>query len=278
MLIQLSEALELLGLSAQNPNPALIGRGNFNEIYQIKDGSRRLALRINDVVDPKIAFDRDVEYTSHRWAASQGIAPRVVAATNEFLCMDYVEGRHPTQRDFQDPATLGAIVSAIKKLHQGPELPISKSLFGRADFWYRDAQQCGLLSESLEEIWKQVVNGPVKDSAAESAELVHCHADLNPNNILVTNSAVMFIDFETAAMCSPYFDLSRLVYHLDSQEIDAKVLEIYFDKVKSFDLLQLNSSLVLQAVIAAMFAVVRGNSKLLEESLIRLRNYGIGCN
>jgi thiamine kinase-like enzyme len=88
---------------------------------------------------------------------------------------------------------------------------------------------------------------------SEDATVVSGHGDLNPGNIGIMEDRVVLIDFETAAMVAPAFDVSRLCYSTYSNFASEQVIQMYCGdtnpKAKNF----VHEALMLQAFIATVF-------------------------
>ncbi|MCB0323207.1 MAG: phosphotransferase [Bdellovibrionales bacterium] len=249
---RLQAALVELGLESENRFPRLIGQGKFNAIFEVREGSERMALRINNINDDPAVMDRVDEYEAHCWAASCGAAPQVFQATDRFLLMELLELKHPTVEDLKDEALLQQIVVATKRLHAGPKLRQRKSLWTRAQYWYERRRDEGRITPELKAAYEQIERLNVQ-SVLESVPMVSGHGDLNLGNIALLDDRAVLLDFETAASMSPFFDLSRFCYVADSEAVNERTLALYFGEVLPEHKLQLQASLAMQGFVAAVF-------------------------
>lgn len=250
---KLHDALSELGIAAENPEPKLIGQGNFNAIYRVLDGGKWKALRLNNIKnDPATGVHED-EYSLHGHAASQGVAPRVYAANEAFLCMDLLSMRHPEESDWHEEEFIASLVGVTKTIHQGPKLKAEKSLATRVNYWAERRTKEERIDSPLQQAIDELRRLGLCQIVESYSGLVSGHGDLNPQNLAITSKGVMAIDYETAAMMSPFMDFSRYCYDAESPEVAARVLELYFGKVEDTHREQLSASLALQALVAALF-------------------------
>jgi thiamine kinase-like enzyme len=149
-------------------------------------------------------------------ATGLGIAPALLAAdpaqgTLVFALLD--EGWRTAQlRDLMDPAVLARIVEAQAKLHAGPPLARTESIFERVEDHAARAAAAGVslppdhgwMLECVREIAAAVAAVPVTP--------VPCHGDLIASNIMLgADGQVMLVDWDQAANADPCWDLGVLL-------------------------------------------------------------------
>ncbi len=249
--IKLESALRSLGLFSENPRPTRLAAGNFNAIYEVRDGAKKFALRLNNVNDDPAVYDREDEYAAHGWAAEHNAAPQIFAATKDYLLMELLRFRHPTISDLRNTELLAKIVNVIKVVHAGPKLSINKSLLTRATYWFERRKEEGVLNEAAERAW-EIVGTDIFTENLES-EQVSGHGDLNPGNIALVDDRVLVLDFETAAMMAPNFDLSKLCYNGADDSVENVVLQMYYGDTNPKHKRQLLVALALQAFVGMVF-------------------------
>lgn len=254
----LAAALDTLGLTEQNPSPRFLGKGRFNWVYAIDDGNIEKAIRLNNAEGKDVVFNRRDEYQAHRFAAKADVAPKFYRGEEDFLLMELLEGvRHPVAEELGNSRILSRVVDAVKVVHGSRlKLETRKSLYTRSAFWYGERKKEGRLTEEVVQAWEFIEGEGFGDIVESYPTVVPGHADINPGNIALFNHSVKLFDFETAAMISPFMDLSRLCYSADSPEADNEALRLYFGEAGVENKLQLQTSLKLQAFVGAVFGFV----------------------
>jgi aminoglycoside phosphotransferase (APT) family kinase protein len=161
-------------------------------------------------------------------ASELGVAPRLrhVDPETGVSIMDRV-GR-PLGRP-RDSRRVERVASALRRLHGGPPFPTGRSLAAavrQLDESLRTRGPDGLpkrLVETLDELTQLTLR------FAQSAP---CHLDLNPGNILETDNAIYFVDWETAAQSDPFLDIAELgVFTFSAPDARADLLEAYLARI-----------------------------------------------
>jgi len=183
----------------------LENQGYNNENYVIYSEEKKYILRKFIRTD----VDRRFEFEVQRLAFEQGVAsePLLLDEEHAWVLSAYLEGTH---KDSLDKSDLHQFAEVLKKVHT---LNIEKEPI--------------VLETLLETPSKEVQDAFV---ALENfpSEYVLCHNDLNPRNILFSET-IQLIDWEDAAINDRYFDLASVCveFHLD-QEDEAYFLRSYF--------------------------------------------------
>lgn len=156
-----------------------------------------------------------------------GIAPNCVFSDQDaiLMVMPFVQGHslhHPANHEL---SRLGVMV---RKLHAYPDsYPTRYSLKNRISQHYQKAIKAGITYPTG---FEQEVQNVVNKSSSRS--LVPSHGDLNPSNILVDDSrGINFIDWTTATLEDPFFDLSFFCLLSNLSPLQEEVfLEAYFGR------------------------------------------------
>jgi aminoglycoside phosphotransferase (APT) family kinase protein len=159
-------------------------------------------------------------------ASDRGVAPRLhhVDAAAGVTIMDRipVDASAPRPRG---PEHIERATRTLRRLHEGPAFPAGASatfMVRHLDETLRARQQGGLPAALLDTMTE------LADVTARFAESAPCHNDLNPGNILATQDAVYFVDWETAGNADPFLDLAQLgVFTFPAPDERAQLLEAY---------------------------------------------------
>lgn len=180
-------------------------QGYCNENYVIHSEEKKYILRKFIRTD----VDRKLEFEIQKLAFEKGIAsePLLLDEENAWAVSAYVEGRHKESLEKND---LHRFAEVLKKVHT---LTIE-----------RDPLQL----EPLLETRSKAVEDAFETLKIFPSEWVLCHNDLNPRNVLFSET-IQLIDWEDAAVNDRYFDLASVCveFNLD-QENEAYFLRRYF--------------------------------------------------
>lgn len=152
------------------------------------------------------------EIRAHNYAAKIGLAPPLdyVDKKFQFMMMPYVEGHTLNLEDLRDPKVLMKIGKSLAKLHRyqkgefnqyRPQIDRAKKHFERAQ--KKEVALPSIHKELYEKYYKEGI-----ELNKNAKDLVLCHADLNPANIIIAkNGAIYFIDWTSATLDNRYTDL-----------------------------------------------------------------------
>ena len=149
--------------------------------------------------------DRELEYKIQTLAYEQGIAakPFLLDIDNDLMICEFLEGEH---KEILSREELKQLVKVLKKLHavkiDSENMEIS-TLFS-------------VQNKEVEEAFTILEKYP--------NEMVLCHNDLNPKNILFSEKNIKFIDWEFAGLNDLYFDLASVSVEFELSVVD----EAYF--------------------------------------------------
>ena len=180
-----------------------------NKIFLVTINDKRYVLR---TLPPKHDMKSKInEICAHNYAAQIGLAPPLIYVDKnlQFMIMPYIDGHNLSLEDLQDPNVLRKIGESLAKLHryQGefnqyrPQIDRTKKHFERAQ--KKKVALPSLYKELYEKYYREgtKINKNTKD-------LVLCHADLNPANIIIAkDGTIYFIDWTSATWDDRYTDL-----------------------------------------------------------------------
>ena len=175
-------------------------QGYNNENYLIHSEKKKYILRKFRRRD----VDRKFEFKVQKLAFEKGVAsePILLDEENALAVSTYLEGIH---KDTLEKNDLDRLANVLKKVHalniEKDPLPLETLL--------------KTTSKEVEDAFTCLENFP--------SEYVLCHNDLNPRNILFSET-IQLIDWEDAAVNDRYFDLASLSveFNLDTEN------EVYF--------------------------------------------------
>ncbi|HEX6508381.1 MAG TPA: phosphotransferase [Chloroflexota bacterium] len=223
--------------------PILYGRDRFvtplrggitNRNYLVDTGDESFVLRIGGENTELLGIDRAVEYACSLAAARLHVGTEVIAFLPEHnaLVTRFVPGRLLRPADVQEPATLGRIVDALRRYHNGPPgaglfspFAVVREYYALA--WNRQVAVPPSIGEAMERLARI-------EAALETADPpCPCHNDLLPANLIDDGSAVRIIDWEYGGMGDRFFDLGNLAVNNELDEAqECTLLELYFGELQ----------------------------------------------
>ena len=175
-------------------------QGYNNENYLIHSGEKKYILRKFIRTD----VDRQFEFEVQKLAYDKGVAsePLLLDEENALAVSTYLEGSHKESLEKND---LDRFSEVLKKVHT------------------LNIQKPPLALETLLETKSKEVRDAFATLEHFPSEYVLCHNDLNPRNI-VFSETIQLIDWEDAAVNDRYFDLASLSVEFNLDEEN----EVYF--------------------------------------------------
>jgi thiamine kinase-like enzyme len=193
-------------------------QGYCNENYVIYSEEKKYILRKFIRTDA----DRKFEFKVQQMAFEKGIAaePLLLDEENALAVSAYLEGTHKHTLEKND---LHQFAEVLKKVHT---LKI---------------EQDPIQLETLLETKTKAVEDAFSILESFPSEYVLCHNDLNPRNILFTET-IQLIDWEDAAINDRYFDLASVCveFNLD-KENEAYFLRRYFTEANEINEVKLKA-------------------------------------
>ncbi|MCW8822120.1 MAG: phosphotransferase family protein [Sulfurovum sp.] len=183
----------------------LENQGYCNENYLLHSEGKKYIVRKFIRTD----IDRKFEFQVQKLAFEKAISaePLLLDEENALSISTYVEGIHKDQLENND---LNQFAEVLKKLHS---LKLESEPI--------------LIETLIEGKSKEVQDALITIDTFES-ETVLCHNDLNPHNILFTQT-IKLIDWEYAGMNDRYFDLASVCVEFDlTKEDEEHFLRSYF--------------------------------------------------
>ncbi|UPT78008.1 phosphotransferase family protein [Sulfurovum sp. XGS-02] len=180
-------------------------QGYCNENYLIHSEEKKYILRKFIRTD----VDRKFEFAVQTLAFEKGVAsePLLLDEENVLAISAYVEGIHKESLEKNDLHQFAEVLKKVHTLKIDSDPLVLEPLFETK-------------SKAVQEAFVTLGNFP--------SEYVLCHNDLNPRNVLFSET-IQLIDWEDAAINDRYFDLASVCveFNLD-QESEAYFLRRYF--------------------------------------------------
>ncbi len=191
-------------------------------VYRLDGPAGRFVVKRTPASEPEAAWQRSVAV--QRAAASAGVAPTVVHAdsSHRVVVSEAIDDRGWAPY-YGQPATHDAAMTllgaTIRRLHA---LPISLDVpAARAQTFVRQIQQAANATHPLPE-WVNATVDALFDEVPPPSDRdpVLSHNDLNPSNLVFDGTRLMLLDWQTAAVNDPYYDLA-LVSVFSRMDADA---------------------------------------------------------
>lgn len=193
-------------------------------VYRLDGPAGGFVVKRTPAGEPEAAWRRSVAV--QRAAASAGVAPSVVHAdsTHRVVVSEAINDRGWAPY-YGQPATHDAAMTllgaTIRRLHA---LPISLDVpAARAQTFVRQIQQSANATHPLP-AWVNATVDALFDEVPPPSdrEPVLSHNDLNPSNLVFDGTRLLLLDWQTAAVNDPYYDLA-LVSVFSRMDADACV-------------------------------------------------------
>ena len=232
------------------------GITNRNFVAEI-DGSSYV-VRIPGERTEVLGINRLHEANAAQRAADLGIAPPIAGELSGFntLITSFVEGQHLAGSLFTD--RLPEVIDLIKRFHNGGDIDGKFPIHRIVEAHVRDAQINGV---SPPKLWNQLhaVSLRIEAQFAKSPDqLVPCHNDLLPTNVLFSKDRTWLLDFEYAGMNNAYFDLANLSANTElDQTGDETILVNYFGSVTAERWAKLQLMKIMSELREGLWAVVQ---------------------
>jgi len=182
----------------------------------------RVMTRIDERNDPVRQF------TCMQAAAEGGVAPRVLHANTEdgILITDFVEAA-----PFCQAQALTLIPATLKKLHALPPFPkVFNYVTAHNGFIWRFRSANLVATSEIEEVFRRY-DQVCAAYPRLNTDMVSCHSDLKPENIVFDGQRVWLVDWKAAFLNDRYFDLAIVANFVITSDADERTyLEAYFEQ------------------------------------------------
>ena len=208
--------------------PMLTGRvsqGSRNTCYELTaatpEGPARFVLRCQRPEQAPLGNSFDQEITALGLACAAGLAPGVVwyDLSTEVMVMEFA-----CAADTASAEPLAALAAAIHTLPA--DLP-TMDLRQRLEHYRASAAQQGVNADLLIPSDEPGVCKAIDDLA--DGPQTFCHNDLTSGNVRSMRGGLVAIDWEYAALGSPYFDIAALCADRPTLNADVFAAEVFGD-------------------------------------------------
>jgi thiamine kinase-like enzyme len=208
----------------------LKNQGLCNKNYFIKTTKNNYILRYF-LQNGQENINRKVEFYIQNKAFKKNIASKALylEKNQKFMISRYVKGKHKERLNTKN---IKKLASSIKKLHN---IKLKKEIniydFNLDIKLYKK----NLINDKSKKIIKKTIKINEKINKLKK-DIVLCHNDLNPKNILFNKNIIKFIDWEFAKYYDKFFDLAIVCveYKFDKKQQNI-FLKSYLKNLKNED-------------------------------------------
>ena len=208
---------------------AMLSGGITNRNYRVSAARGEFVLRMAGARTELLGINRAHEYACAGLAYAGGISPQPVGwlpAHQAMLTRFIPDAATLTQESAT--ARLARIVNVLRRVHAGPAFPSTFDPFETVRQYHALALAHGVVFPLwLPEVFSRM--DLIERALRPCAEIVACHNDLLPGNMLDDGARIWLVDWEYAGNGNRFFDLGNFAVNL---ELDAsaceQLLTLYF--------------------------------------------------
>ncbi len=159
-------------------------------------------------------IDRDFEFRVQLLAYEYDIAAKPILLDMEkhLMVSEYIEGHHKSNLSTEE---IKSMAKLLRRLHS---ITVDREPYNLKNILENKSKDINSAFETIEKY---------------KPELVLCHHDLNPQNILFCSDRIKLIDWEYAGINDKYFDLASISVEFDLDSNKEHIfLASYFDDMK----------------------------------------------
>ena len=197
----------------------MIAAGRTNQNFRVTAGDHTYFARVGHDL-PHHGISRANELRCLRLAAAARVAPEIVYASDGVLVTEFIEGATLSQGEAVDDETLLLLARALRCLHD-TTAPTDLHSFDPVEICRRDSRALpakALSTERRRRIDRALDYRPV----LRGQSLIH--ADLIPENVMISDRRVVLVDWEYAGSGDPAVDIASVVLHFGLGERQADLL------------------------------------------------------
>jgi thiamine kinase-like enzyme len=206
--------MELESLAARlwpDASPAIepLGGGITNHNFKVSVDGESFVLRVGGKDTELLGIDRRAEHAAALAAAAAGAGPEVVAFLEPegVLVTRFVEGRPVPVEEIRRPESVGAVASALKRVHEGTPVPARFDSFRVVETYAAAAARLGVrVPAAYEEAHRLAAR---IEHARGRQPARPCHNDLLNANFIAAEGRIWIVDWEYAGMGDVFFDLAN---------------------------------------------------------------------
>jgi thiamine kinase len=215
-------------LRCQPTFASVLSGGISHTTYKVSDGHSSLVIRLDNPANRLLALSREHEHQYINLAAQHGITKPLLASGNDYLVTDFLTGTAwPAHSNEDQLRQLGKILRQLHNIHISDDIHMPEHGFDMRKHCQDYEQQLtqrpdnlSLFSAAAEDVFCWLQQHP--------STPVLCHQDIHPDNLLLTETGILLLDWEYAAANDSYIDLASLLESLSLSTESFKVfLEAY---------------------------------------------------
>ena len=195
--------------------------GKTNRSFLVASGSFKAVVRVNAANSESLGINRARERKILQLLQPSGFVPKVLFTSDQVLVTAYCEGRQWTEADLNNADNRRAVNSMLEQIQSiaAPNLKARNYVDYCTDYINQLGHSPQRIKspqriESPQRIKSPKLIETILSAAAEIDKTVWqpviCHHDLVPENIIVTATGLILLDWEYAAMGHPALDYIRL--------------------------------------------------------------------
>lgn len=212
----------------------LENQGYCNTNYKLKTSQNSYLVRVFKSSE-SVYVSREFEFKIQKKAYEKNIAakPLFLDIESNYMVCEFSKGKHKKTLKTKE---IKRIAKMVKKLHS------IKSSCVAYDFKKALKQYEQTLGKQEARKSIRICKKELQALKKHKIQLVSCHHDLNPKNILFHKKSIKFIDWEYAGSNDAFFDLATLCFEfgLDKKEQNV-LLKSYQGKVEKKDIQKLHA-------------------------------------
>jgi thiamine kinase-like enzyme len=219
---------------ARQPRTVLeLPGGLTNRNYKVTTPDGVFVARFSSGGSELLAIDRDCEYRNSVTAAAAGAGAPVVEyrPQDRLLVIGYLQGRTLGAGDVADPANIGRIAAACRRLHSGGRFGNDFDMFDIQRRYLAVARSRGFrVPDGYDDLAPQFAAAE-KALAIRAEGTVPCNNDLLPANFIDDGERIWLIDYELSGNNDPCFELGNIAAesHLSRDGL-AELVRSYFGR------------------------------------------------
>lgn len=209
----------------------ILEEGFSNKVYLVHWRKSPTTVVRVPILDAKaFAIDRELELAIWLEAAKAGLTAELLWWNEQGVtASQYLKAKTLPWDVTHDSTSLQRMLEVVSKLH-ALQIQIQEyNVFQIIEQWLLKIVEHPSFVE-VEPLWQQVQAWfTTLDAPPSSRPLVLCHNDLNPKNIMFDSDRAWLIDWESAGLNDPLFDLAVMMHaqHLSDEQIECAIEQLF---------------------------------------------------